>query len=255
VGGGGGPAVVIGTDVYDSGNAAGGTESTVGGGSGNIASGAYSTVGGGGNNRAIGQSSTVPGGNENYANGDYSFAAGNNAMAAYQGCFVWADSQNNPFFSTASNQVSFRCAGGVLFTSGSGGGNQTVAWTPGSASWSFSSDRNLKDRIVPVSAESVLEKVQALPLVEWSYKGYSQRHIGPMAQDFHALFPLNDNDKMLDDADLHGVALAAIQGLNQKLNEKDAEIQKLKEKVDKVDLLELRLNELERKLQLLAAQK
>ena len=56
-----------------------------------------------------------------------------------------------------------------------------------------------------------------------------------MAQDFHKLFPLNDNDKMLDDADLHGVKLAAIKGLNQKVNEemqaKDAEIQKLEETV------------------------
>lgn len=56
-----------------------------------------------------------------------------------------------------------------------------------------------------------------------------------MAQDFHALFPLNDNDKMLDDADLHGVELAAIKGLNQKMDEqmkaKDAAIQQLQETV------------------------
>jgi uncharacterized coiled-coil protein SlyX len=52
-----------------------------------------------------------------------------------------------------------------------------------------------------------------------------------------------------------GVALAAIQGLNQKLNEKDAEIQKLKEKADKVDSLEKRLNELEQMVQSLAANK
>jgi hypothetical protein len=82
-----------------------------------------------------------------------------------------------------------------------------------------------------VNAESILEKVSKLPLTEWNYKGYEQRHIGPMAQDFHALFPLNDNDKMLEDADLHGVALAAIQGLNQKLHEKDTEIEDLKQSV------------------------
>ncbi len=48
-----------------------------------------------------------------------------------------------------------------------------------------------------------------------------------MAQDFHALFPLNDNDKMLDGGDLHSVALAAIQGLNQKVEEKEARIRAL----------------------------
>ena len=47
-----------------------------------------------------------------------------------------------------------------------------------------------------------------------------------MAQDFHALFPLNPNDRMLEDADLHGVELAAIQGLDRKLEEKEARIQK-----------------------------
>ena len=40
-----------------------------------------------------------------------------------------------------------------------------------------------------------------------------------MAQDFHALFPLSDSDVTLNSADLDGVALAAIQGLNQKLEE------------------------------------
>ena len=65
--------------------------------------------------------------------------------------------------------------------------------------------------------ESVLARVSQLPIVAWSYKGYAQRHIGTMAQDFHALFPLNDDDKTLNDADLHSVELAAIQGLNEKL--------------------------------------
>ena len=56
-----------------------------------------------------------------------------------------------------------------------------------------------------------------------------------MAQDFHALFPLNSNDKMLDGADLHGVELAAIQGLDQKMDDevkaKDKEIRELEQTV------------------------
>ena len=82
-----------------------------------------------------------------------------------------------------------------------------------------------------------------LPIVEWSYKGYSQRHIGAMAQDFHALFPLNNDDKSLNDADLHGVELAAIQGLNQKLEQKETEITELKRQND---ALEKRLDNLEK---------
>ena len=66
-----------------------------------------------------------------------------------------------------------------------------------------------------MDAKDVLEKITALPIYDWNYTGYPQRHIGPMAQDFHAAFPLNPNDKAIDSGDLQGVALAAIQGLSR----------------------------------------
>jgi hypothetical protein len=54
-----------------------------------------------------------------------------------------------------------------------------------------------------------------------------------MAQDFQAAFGLDGaDDKHISVVDEGGVALAAIQGLNEKLNEKDAEIQTLKQSVD-----------------------
>jgi hypothetical protein len=52
-----------------------------------------------------------------------------------------------------------------------------------------------------------------------------------VAQDFHAAFGLGDSDKAIGTVDETGVALAAIQGLNQKLNAKDAEIEALKQSV------------------------
>jgi trimeric autotransporter adhesin len=219
--------------------------STVSGGSGNLSGGSRATVSGGGDNFSAGIYATVPGGSFNYAVGDYSFAAGRRAKANHQGSFVWADSQFADFASTTTDQVSFRCLGGVRFTSGSGAANQTVSWTPGSASWSFSSDRDLKEDFHPVNGSEVLEKVARLPISEWNYKGYSQRHIGAMAQDFHEAFPLNESTTTLNDADLHGVALAAIQGLNEKVKEKDA----------KISELEKRLADLERMVQSLAATK
>jgi hypothetical protein len=100
------------------------------------------------------------------------------------------------------------------------------------------SDRNAKENLSPVSATEVLAKVAALPLSEWNFKDGSAevRHVGPMAQDFHAAFGLNGaDDKHIATVDEEGVALAAIQGLNQKvedqLKEKDAEIQDLKQSV------------------------
>jgi len=224
-------------------NALASTASVIGGGRANtIQTGALcSTIGGGERNLAQGDYATIPGGAGNTAT-NWAFAAGRSARALHPGAFVWADSQTDSFSSTAQDQVSFRCQGGVVFSGGAGGPNQVVKWSPGNAGWSFSSDRNLKDRVEAVDAQSVLARVARLPLAEWNYQGCAQRHIGPMAEDFHSLFPLNDNEKMLNDADLHGVALAAIQGLDQKLEsqakvqgeqmkQKDAEIEQLKRQV------------------------
>jgi len=219
---------------------------TIGGGSGNAVSIAYSTIGGGAGNAINAPYATIPGGFGNVVNAaaQYSFCAGNQAQALQQGEFVWADSQFGPFAGTTANSVNFRCGGGVRFNSGSSG--QQVSWQPGMGSWTFTSDRNVKDRFETVDSESVLARVSQLPILEWSYKGYPQRHIGAMAQDFHALFPLNPDDKSLNDADLHGVALAAIQGLNRKLDE---QIQESKEKDTEIADLKQELDELKTEVQ------
>jgi hypothetical protein len=205
--------------------------------------GVCASIGGGEQNTNDAFCATIPGGFGNYANGSYSFAAGQRASALHQGTFVWADdSSTTPFASTGNNQFDVRAAGGVLFTSGSGAANNTVSWTPGSASWSFTSDRNAKENFSRLNVQEVLEKVTQLPLTEWNYKGYASRHIGPMAQDFHAAFPLNPDDKMLNSADENGVALAAIQGLNQKVEEKEARIQ---QQASEIADLKMRLDKLE----------
>ena len=49
-----------------------------------------------------------------------------------------------------------------------------------------------------------------------------------MAEDFHAAFSLEgQNPKRLSVTDVNGITLAAIQGLDQKLEEKEATIQAL----------------------------
>ena len=81
-----------------------------------------------------------------------------------------------------------------------------------------SSDRNVKQDIAPVSPSQILDRVLQLPVSEWSYKTDSAtRHIGPMGQDFHSVFNIGTDDKHIAPIDEGGVALAAIQGLNQKV--------------------------------------
>ena len=65
-----------------------------------------------------------------------------------------------------------------------------------------------------------------------------KKHIGPMAQDFHAAFQLDGaDDKHISVVDEGGVALAAIQGLNQKLEEQRAENADLKARLEKLEQL------------------
>jgi hypothetical protein len=130
--------------------------------------------------------------------------------------------------SWGANTVTFRCNGGARFQNTST--SLYAKWSPGDGNWVVVSDQNLKENLAPVDSKAVLEKVAALPIAEWNYKGYGQRNIGPMAQDFHALFPFEGStETSLNAGHLDGVALAAIQGLYQ-------ENQELKKKLEEVAL-------------------
>jgi hypothetical protein len=89
---------------------------TVGGGDRNNAFGNFATVGGGRQNLASGDFATVVGGDTNKAMGDYSFAAGRRAKANHNGSFVWADSTDEDFASTAEDQFLVRANGGAVIT-------------------------------------------------------------------------------------------------------------------------------------------
>lgn len=89
------------------------------------------------------------------------------------------------------------------------------------------SDRNAKRDLEPVNSRDVLEKVAALPLSTWSYiADPNVRHLGPMAQDFRAAFEVGQDEKSIATVDADGVALAAIQGLNQKVEELGNELKR-----------------------------
>ena len=106
----------------------------------------------------------------------------------------------------------------------------------------LTSDRNAKENFTALDAKAVLEKVVGLPLSKWNYKDDSAeiKHIGPVAQDFHEAFGLNGpDDKHISIVDEGGVALAAIQGLNQKLRDelmrRDAENAELKQRLEALE--------------------
>jgi hypothetical protein len=97
-------------------------------------------------------------------------------------------------------------------------------------SFNSTSDRNAKADVEAVEPTTVLEKVAALPISTWRFKQQADtRHLGPMAQDFHAAFGLGTDDRHIATVDADGVALAAIQGLNLKLKEREQEIAELRQ--------------------------
>jgi hypothetical protein len=112
-------------------NTASSWAATVGGGYYNTASGSKATVGGGHYNEATADYATIPGGYDNDASGFYSFAAGRRAKANHDGAFVWADSTDADFASTAQNQFAVRATGGVAFNTGGAPFqiNGGTAWT------------------------------------------------------------------------------------------------------------------------------
>lgn len=135
--------------------------------------------------------------------------------------------------------------------------SQVVGNFGGGAGGGVPSDRNIKQNFQTVDPQQVLAKVAALPITEWSYKAdATTRHIGPMAQDFHAAFNVGSSDKQIAIVDASGVALAAIKGLDEKnarleaevkqataqLEAKDAEIKALRQRLDKLEQMLSRLD-------------
>ena len=383
-------------------NTSSGDAATVGGGLGNSASLAYATVGGGVGNSSGGNSATVPGGAYNSASGAFSLAAGRRAWANHTGAFVWADSTDGNFGSTANDEFSIRAHGGVRLSDDTpnlsfgaqtrqmlnlwgiqygvgvqsdalyfrcdgfpvnggfiwykggvhhsdhgnpGGGREVMRVTDerlsvrggvvvdqaglnsglvSSASLTFgpasgegigstrtpevnrfgldfytgginrmtilnngnigigtlvptsaltvignigasgnlfalgnitasgsvcaqkgvncASDRNIKAGFEGVDTRAILEKVSALSITRWHYTNDpATPHLGAVAQDFHAAFAVGPDDKHIATVDADGVALAAIQGLNQKLEAdmkaKDARIAALERRLSALETL------------------
>jgi hypothetical protein len=244
-------------------NVAGNGFATVGGGDYNSATGWIATVGGGGDNEAAGHGATVPGGAGNHASGEFSFAAGVFARANHDRSFVWS-SYLNPAGTFATDRFHVLCQNGLSVDFDNqrvdGGGsrwiligapspNTIVAWNGAlltdSGVWANASDRNRKRDFQPANPEEVLKSLLNLPIQTWRYTNETAevRHIGPTAQDFADVFGYGTDNTTIGTVDEGGVALAAIQGLNQKLEAQWAELSSRQAEIDE---LKRRLSVLER---------
>ena len=188
------------------------------------ASGSYSTALGAGTTASGKYSSAL--GYASTASSDNATALGTLSQANRLGALVWSDASTASGASAiANNSVTMRAAGGYYLYSNSGM-TAGVSLAAGATAWSTLSDQNAKKNFAAVDGAAVLEKLAAVPVQKWNYKWESDAstpNIGPMAQAFKAAFYPGRDDKRITTLEFDGVELAAIQGLNEKL---EAENQK-----------------------------
>jgi hypothetical protein len=223
-------------------------------GSSTTASGNFSTAGGfdtgatGVAATALGNSATASGvsstamGQDVTASGDYSTAIGRQTAASgfastaigqnastdgRFGAFVYGDASTTSVVNaSANNQFTVRATGGFRFFSNTGltAGVQLVA---GASAWTTVSDVNSKQLFRDLDGETVLSKLAAIPIREWSYKAQDAaiRHVGPTAQDFHAAFGLGEDPLGISTIDADGIALRAIQALEARTGKQIAALE------------------------------
>jgi len=236
--------------VYDSyGTIGGGANNQVGLDDGN-SNQPHATVGGGIQNQATGQDATVPGGQGNVAAGTGSLAAGRFASARDDFSFVWNDTMgwtsNGDFSSseavdgepvTGSNTFNVSATGGVRFVTG---GTTVTYIDSGTAGWSNTSSRAAKTNVDPIDPERALEGVESLEIASWEYEdedgdGNGAPRIGPFAEEFHDAFDVGGSDEHINSIDVDGVALAAIQGLSKRLEDRSERVESQRERIESLE--------------------
>jgi len=213
-----------GTDAFSYGNAnlSSGTIGTTIGAS--CTASGFGSIAMGFTNHATGQGSVAIGYRVN-ATGDYSVALGHRASSnGHSGCFVLGDeSTTDSILSSTNNQFSARYAGGYRLYS-----NATktvgVSLAAGGNAWASISDSTKKEKFVKADAEVFLTRLHNLRLGSWNYKGQRDihyRHYGPMAQEIFSnygkdRYGIIGCDTLLATADMDGIMMIMLQGLEQR---------------------------------------
>lgn len=78
------------------------------------------------------------------------------------------------------------------------------------------SSRALKQEFLALDASTVLAKLSTLDVQQWSYKHRpDEKHVGPVAEEFYALFGLGEGETTISTIDTDGVMMLAIQALKE----------------------------------------
>lgn len=227
-----------------------GTRVTVTGGAG-FAAGSQNTVGGT-FGVAFGWKATADGraavalGYRVSALGDHSVALGQGATSnGFMGTMVMGDASTpDSVRNSANHQFAARYSGGYKFFTNSAS-SIGVQLTPSAASWSSISDSTKKEKFVSANTDVFLKKLRSLKLGSWNYKGQDAeqyRHYGPMAQEIFAAYGKDvygtiGNDTLLASADMDGIMMIMLQGLEKRTADQQQENSRLQQELSETRML------------------
>jgi hypothetical protein len=131
--------------------------------------------------------------------------------------FVHGSSSYGAFTLNGANQIG-------AFAVGHDGASGNNAYLSSGGVWTNASSREFKEDFATVDVGSVLQKLVSIPVQTWFYKQAHDegQHMGPIAEDFADTFGLGKDKQHIGTVDESGVAFAAIQGLNQKVERENA---------------------------------
>lgn len=101
------------------------------------------------------------------------------------------------------------------------------------------SSRATKEEFEALPGPLLLAKLETLPVPAWRYRDAEagERHIGPMAEDFHATFGVGADPRFLSPGDVAGVALASVKALQDEVKQRDQRIAELEARLQRLEAL------------------
>jgi hypothetical protein len=242
--------------------------STVCGGFYNWATGPYAFIGGGCNNKSESYGGVVFGGVDNVVgSAPYSAAIGGRADTitgggAYSFVFGYGvytiDDYRVVFFDSlhdGSLNINRDGRDGAVnsypIQVGTNSSNGNGAYLTSGGVWTNGSSRTFKENFTPFDGNELLSKVSNLSVTTYNYINSTEKHVGPVAEEFVEVFDvgvIRESDGKRDDqylaaSDVAGVALAGVQELIKQNRELKVENENMKTAILE---LEGRLTDLER---------
>jgi hypothetical protein len=185
----------------------------------------YGVVSGGKMNMVIeGHYAAIPGGENNtIESADYSLVFGKNVRCAASREVILFDGLT--FGALRINRDEDNGSALGPLTVGTNSNNGNGAYLTAGGTWTNGSSRTFKENFTPFDGNELLSKISSLSVTAYNYKNSTEKHIGPVAEEFVGAFDtgvLRESDGKRDDmylssGDVAGVALAGVQELLKKI--------------------------------------